>query len=336
MNRSRILVLIAACLLLAVIALLTHGFGVIQPREAKQLVLSGNVDIRQVDLGFRLGGRINSIFFDEGARVQEGSLLATLDARPLKDKLAANEAQVAAASADLLRRKNGNRQQDIAQAAAKLAEQRAQYSRAKEDFARRSTLLSTGAISQAALDSTQAQYVAAEAQLHAAEQALSLQRAGARHEDIEAARAQEAQARAQQAATLTDIADAELHAPNAGVILTRAREPGAIVQAGETVLTLTIERPVRIRAYIDESALSRISPGMVVEVLLDGAPHMYHGTIGYIAPTAEFTPKSVETQKLRTDLVYRVRVIVDDPDEGLRQGQPVSVRIPTARPAPLH
>ncbi len=318
---------------LAVAAVLTRGFGLLAPKHDEVLALNGNVDIRQVDLGFRLGGRIAAIPLEEGAHVKAGDLLAGLDTQPLRDQLAADEAQVASASAQLEKLRNGNRPQDIAQAEAQLAQQRATLIKAKADYDRRSMLVSTGAVSRADFDTAKSQYDAAQAQVRAAEDALSLQHAGARVEDVKAAEAQRAQAMAQRDKTRTDIADAELHAPNDGVILTRAREPGAIVQPGETVLTLTIDRPMRVRAYVDEVDLGRISPDMAVEVTADGVGRIYHGTIGFISPTAEFTPKTVQTRELRTDLVYRIRVIVNDPDDALRQGQPVTVRVPGARPA---
>jgi HlyD family secretion protein len=333
MSRRARIAAVAVVLVLVVAAMATGGFGLIARHASKALVLSGNVDIRQVDLGFRVSGRIASMPFEEGARVAADAMLASLDTQPLKDQLAIDDALIAVASAQLDRQRNGNRAQDIAQAEARLAELRAQLVKAKQDLDRRSQLVDSGAVSKAVLESTRAQYLAAEAQVQGAEQALSLQRAGARSEDIAAAQAQRAQAIAQHARTRTDIADSELHAPNAGVILTRAREPGAIVQAGETVLTLTIDRPMRVRAYVDESDLGRISPGMSVEVSTDSTSRIYHGSIGYIAPTAEFTPKTVQTRDLRTDLVYRLRVIIDDPDDGLRQGQPVTVSLPAARPA---
>ncbi len=333
MSRRARIVLVAALAAAAVAALATGGLGWLGRHASGPLVLGGNVDIRQVDLGFRVGGRIESIPFEEGARVEAGATLAALDTQPLKDQLSIDDALIGLASAQLDRQRNGNRAQDIAQAEARLAELRAQLDKAREDLERRTLLVDSGAISKAAMQSTRAQFLAAEAQVQGAEQALSLQRAGARSEDIAAAQAQRAQAIAQRAKTSTDIADSTLHAPNAGVILTRAREPGAIVQAGETVLTLTIDRPMRVRAYVDESDLTRISPGMAVEVSTDGSARLYHGSIGYIAPTAEFTPKTVQTRDLRTDLVYRLRVIIDDPDDGLRQGQPVTVSIPAARPA---
>jgi HlyD family secretion protein len=331
-HRTR-LILIGAFVALAIAALATRGFGLFAPRASNVLALSGNVDIRQVDLGFRLGGRIAAIPEEEGARVTLGETLAQLDTQPLKDQLAVDEAQIASTSAQLEKQRNGNRSQDIGQAEARLAELRAQRVKAQEDLDRRATLVASGAISNAVFESTRAQLLAADAQVQGAEQSLSLQRAGARREDILAAQAQRAQAVAQRDKTLNDMADSDLHAPNDGVILTRAREPGAIVQTGETVLTLTIDRPMRVRAYVDENDLGRISAGMAVEVSVDSAARLYHGSIGYIAPTAEFTPKTVQTRDLRADLVYRLRVIIDDPDDGLRQGQPVTVSIPAARPA---
>lgn len=332
MTRRRIIGIVAL-MALVIAALVTRGFGLFGDGAGKVLILHGNVDIRQVDLGFRVPGRIQEIPFEEGARVPAGAILAVLDPAPLRDSLAAASAQIAIASAELDKRRNGNRAQDIAQAQAKLAEAQANFAGAQEDYDRRASLVKTGAVSQALFDTTAAKYRAVQAQVAAAAQALSLQRSGARIEDIEGATAQRQQAIAQRDKAQTDLGDAVLRAPNSGVILTRAREPGAIVQAGETVLTLTIDRPMRVRAYLAEPDLARVSPGMKVDVTADGNARIYHGTIGYIAPTAEFTPKTVQTEGLRTDLVYRVRVIVTDSDDALRQGAPVTASIPDARPS---
>jgi HlyD family secretion protein len=130
-------------------------------------------------------------------------------------------------------------------------------------------------------------------------------------------------------------ADADLIAPNDGIILTRARERGAIVQAGETVFTLTLTSPVWVRTYVNERDLGLIRPGMPASVTTDSAPDRpYPAFIGFISPTAEFTPKTVETRELRTDLVYRLRVVVNNPDAGLRQGMPVTVTLQLSRPRP--
>jgi HlyD family secretion protein len=332
MDRRRIIALCVLVLLIAA-AGTTRGFGLLGRHDNQRLVLSGNVDIRQVDLGFRVMGRIAAIPFEEGAHVSANTVLARLDAAPYEAAAATTHSQIGVAEAELMKQRNGNRKQDIAQARTRVTESQATLIRSKADLDRRTTLLQTGAVSQALYDATLEQYHTAQAQLAIAEDALSLQREGARREDIEAAVAQHRAAVEQHNKANIDLADTVLRAPNAGTILTRVREPGSIVQAGETVLTLTIDRPMRIRAYIDEPDLHRITPGMRVLVTSDANPKTYHGTIGFISPTAEFTPKTVETVSLRTDLVYRLRVIVDDPDDGLRQGAPVSVIVIDVRPA---
>jgi len=126
----------------------------------------------------------------------------------------------------------------------------------------------------------------------------------------------------------TRLHDTKLYSPNFGTILTRVREPGAIVNFGEPIYTLSITSPVWVRAYISEPDLGKIYPGMKAEILTD-TPDLpiYQGHIGFISPVAEFTPKSVETTTLRTDLVYRFRVVVDNPDQYLKQGMPVTVRL---------
>src|SRR5205807_2386773 len=132
----------------------------------------------------------------------------------------------------------------------------------------------------------------------------------------------------------TALTDTTLLAPSAGIISVRAREAGAIVQAGQTVYTLTLNDPVWIRAYVPQPRLGRIKPGMAVNLSIDSMPGKhYQGTVGFISPDAEFTPKSVQTDQVRDDLVYRIRVIASDPDDVFRQGMPVTVRVPAAQPA---
>lgn len=329
--QRRVALVGGAFVVLVVLALLARGCGLIGGNGGA-LTLYGNVDVRQVDLAFRVPGRIATIGPEEGDKVKAGDVLAELDKQPLTDMLAASDAQLGVAQAELAKARAGSRPQEIGQAQARLAEAQAGLARAGEDYDRRSSLVKTGAVSQQVFDASQAQFRAAQAHVRAAEQALSLARAGARAEDRDAAAAQAAAARAQRDNARTNLSDADLRAPNAGTVLTRAREPGAIVQPGETVLTLTIDRPMRLRAYVSANDLSRISPGMKVEIRADGNAKAYKGRLAQISPTAEFTPKTVQTEDLRTDLVYRVRVLVDNPDDALRQGQPVTILIPDARP----
>ena len=332
MDRKR-RTIIAGVLALAALAAAALGLGLFGGADDETLVLYGNVDIREVDMAFRVPGRIDAIAVDEGEQVQRGELLATLDAASIEARSAEADAAVAQARAQLAKLRSGNRPQDIAQARARVAAAEAAARNAQADYERRQSLVEPGAISRDQWAQTVADRDRAAAQLAEARQALSLAGAGARTEDIAAAEAQLRAAEAGRRGVRTDLTDTRLVAKSAGTVVTRAREPGAIVQPGETVLTLSIDRPLRVRAYVGEPDLSRIAPGMKVEVTADGNPASYAGTIGYISPQAEFTPKSVETEDLRTDLVYRLRIIVDNPDDALRQGQPVTVRVPDARPA---
>ncbi|MBC7174067.1 MAG: HlyD family efflux transporter periplasmic adaptor subunit, partial [Polyangiaceae bacterium] len=135
----------------------------------------------------------------------------------------------------------------------------------------------------------------------------------------------------QRAEAETMVADTVLEAPSDATVLTRVREPGSMLGAGEPVYTLSLRDPVYVRAYVSEPDLGKLSPGARVTVTTDSSKTVYHGTVGFISPRAEFTPKTVETTELRTDLVYRLRIIVRDADEGLRQGMPVTVKAPLAR-----
>lgn len=326
MNRRIILVIVIV--LLIVVAFFTRGFGLFGDKDEGALRLYGNVDIREVDMAFRVPGRITAIMVEEGQTVRQGQELARLDTASLDARDNEAEARVAQARAEYAKLQNGSRRQDIGQASARVEAAQAVYVKAQRDYDRREPLVAPGAISRDLWAQTVADRDRAAAGLAEAKQALSLSQAGARAEDVAAAQAALTAAEATRKSVSTDRGDARLLAAVAGTVVTRAREPGAIVAAGETVLTLSIDRPMRVRAYIAEPQLSRIAPGMKVVMTADGNPRSYHGTIGYISPKAEFTPKTVETQDLRTDLVYRLRIIVTDPDAALRQGQPVTVAVP--------
>src|SRR5262249_33079389 len=216
-----------------------------------------------------------------------------------------------------------------------VAEREASQANAALELRRSTNLLARNAGSRQSYDEASAMARVASAQLASAREALRLAEIGPRVEDIDAARADLSAAEAELTQARRRLDDARVVAPGAGVILTRAREVGAIVQPGETVFTLTLSSPVWVRTYVDEADLGNVRPGMAVPVVTDTPEgRAYVGRIGFISPTAEFTPKTVETHELRTALVYRLRVVVDDPDGGLRQGMPVGVAVDLPGPRP--
>ena len=196
-------------------------------------------------------------------------------------------------------------------------------------YQRRVALADSPAVSQADIDAARAELDRAIAQKAIAEEALALAIQGPREEDIAAARARLEALEAESGLAREDLEDTVIAAPADGVILTRIREPGTYLHAGEPVFVQTVIAPVWVRAYVGEDNLGHIHPGKQVRVVTDTRPDQpYTGQVGFIAPTAEFTPKPVQTPEIRTSLVYRFRVVVKNPDRSLRQGMPVTVLVP--------
>jgi HlyD family secretion protein len=318
--------------LIAAVALLGVYFVWGSQGKPHPLTLYGNVDIREVNLGFRVAGRLATLSADEGDTVRAGQELGRLDSEPIQRELREASAALDALQARLQLLKAGYRTEDVEQARATLAERRAALTNAEQALARQKEMRGTGATSQRNLDDAQAARDEALARVNAAATALSQYQRGYRKEEIAEAQANAAKAESSLAQSQLRLDDTVLKSPSAGVILTRAVEPGAVLTNGATVFTLSLSQPVWVRAYVGEPDLGTAVPGSQVEILTDSNPSRpYHGRIGYVSPTAEFTPKNVETTDLRTALVYRLRIVVSDADSGLRQGMPVTVKLASAR-----
>lgn len=318
-------------ILLAVVGVAAWLYQKHHQEEKTTLTLYGNVDIREVSLGFRVSGKLVKLLYDEGDKVEAGEVLASLDDEPYRNQVANAQAQVESMRARLKLRESGNRPEEIAQARSLVREREATAANAERLLKRSEELLASKTVAIQDRDNAAASYDEAEARLKSARDNLALLEAGFRVEDIAQAKADLAQAEAALATSNLQVKDTVLTAPSDGVILSRAQEAGAVLQTGSTVFTLSLVNPVWVRAYVQEPDLGRIHPGMKVEIHTDSRRDQpYAGRIGYISPRAEFTPKTVETTQLRTALVYRLRVVVANPDEGLRQGMPVTVTIPGA------
>jgi HlyD family secretion protein len=298
------------------------------PSSSDVLTLYGNIDVRQVDVAFNEGDRIVAMHVEEGDPVERGQLLAELDGSRLEHAMLEAAARVATQRAVVARFEHGSRPEEIERARAEVAAAEAELHDARLTLQRTEKLAGADVASQQKADDARAAYLGAEARLKAARESLRLAVEGPRSEDTEAARAQlRADENALELAQHR-LADTKLYAPAAGTVLTRILEPGAVVLPNTPAYTLALADPVWVRAYVSESDLGRVFPGMQAEITSDSFPdRAYKGWVGFVSPTAEFTPKPVETPDLRTSLVYRTRIYAKNPDQTLRQGMPVTVRL---------
>jgi HlyD family secretion protein len=303
------------------------------PHPADQLVLHGNVDIRQVQLAFNDSGRIEQMLVQEGAQVGKGQLLAVLDMTRLQHQVDQEQGQVAAQRQVVAALEAGTRPEEIRRDRAAVEAAAAQAQNAQRSYERTRQLAEQHFLPKQQLDDARTAADAALAQLKAARETLALAVAGPRKEDIAAARATLKALEAALALGQRELADASLYAPGAGVVQDRLMEPGDMASPQQPVYTIALTDPLWVRAYVSEPELGKVRLGMRAEASTDSYPgKRYRGWVGFISPTAEFTPKTVETAELRTSLVYQVRVYVCNPRGELRLGMPATVTIPLQPP----
>jgi membrane fusion protein PltH len=303
--------------------------------ESRELVLYGNIDLRQVQLSFNNSDRIAVVLAQEGDRVQKGQLLARLDTSRLEPQLAQAAAQAAAQLQVVTRLRNGSRPEEIAQARATVDSSQADLVNAQRQYERlkNAAEISAGrAVRQQDVDIAKAALQVAEAKVAVSQKALDLAVLGPRKEDIAENEARLRANEAQAALLRQQLADSQLLAPMNAVVRTRIMEPGEMATPQSPVFALAITDPKWVRAYVSEPDLGKLKPGAPVSIAVDSFPkRRFEGWVGFISPVAEFTPKAVQTEELRTSLVYEVRVFVKDPEDSLRLGMPATVHLDIAQ-----
>jgi HlyD family secretion protein len=326
----RRILLIAILLVLAGAAAGATWWLVGRDAPPRDLVLYGNMDLRQVALAFNNNERIDAVLAQEGDHLRKGELLARLDTSRLEPLVAQASAQVAAQRAAVARLRNGSRPEEIAQAKANLESAQADAVNARRQFERKKSLLGSNAASQQDADAAEAAARVADARVEISRKALDLTVAGPRQEDIDQAEGQLRASEAQLAYLRQQLADAELRAPLDTVVRSRLMEPGEMASPQKPVFSLAVIDPKWVRAYVAEPDLGKLHTGMTASVVVDSFPDQrFEGWVGFISPVAEFTPRTVQTTELRTSLVYEVRVFVKDPSDRLHLGSPATVYLLT-------
>ena len=327
-----------ASVLAALLLVLILGFGLYQYRNhkaaeeaARQLVLYGNVDLREVSLAFKNSDRISDILVEEGDAVTKGQVLAKLDTADLEHRMDITRSQIDAQQAVVDKLHNGTRAEDLRSAEAKVKEARAEKDFLASDYQRKQDAFAASggkSVSRQVLEDARTKLNVAEAKVNEAEEAQNLAVAGPRSEDVAAG---EAQLDALQNTLKQEeytLSQSELIAPQDGVVRSRLMEVGDMASPQKPVFRISLNTKKWVRVYVKEGDLGKIHEGMDAEVYTDSdSKSPVKGQIGYISSTAEFTPKNVETSELRTALLYEVRVYVKDPGNKLRMGMPATVKI---------
>ncbi|CAO0823942.1 HlyD family secretion protein [Desulfarculales bacterium] len=297
--------------------------------DPSALRLSGHIETTETNLACKVAGKVMAVHFEEGDQVEPGQLVAELEDQDLRHDVALNEARLAAAQATLDKLLAGNRPQELKDTQAALSQTQVDLEDKARDLKRQETLAQRGASPQTNLDKARLTHTVAQEALLRARERYSLVKEGFRSEDIAAGRADLGQAKAALELTRTRLGYARLLSPVSGVVLVRQAQPGEMLAVGSPVVTLGDLDGVWLEGYIPETQLAMVRLGQQAYVATDTYPgKRYPARVAYIASKAEFTPKTVETQKERVTMVYRTKIRAQNPDKELKPGMPGEAIIP--------
>jgi len=325
MKKKR-LIIVGIIIVIIIAVLLVNHFR--NKKDEGALSLSGNVEVTETNVGFKLPGRVMELTVDEGQQVNAGQLIARLDNAELASVVMQNKASFQEAMTRLAELRAGSRVQEIERARASVNAQAADLDKAKKDYERADILYKNGAISASQFEAAQNAYNTREAQLKSAQETLSLVKEGPRKEDIQAAEHRVQQVKAMLNTSEERLKDTVLFAPISGVILRKNVELGETLSPGTPVFTIgDLENPW-VKVYVKENRLGQVKLGQKADVKVDSfKDKTYDGTVTFISSEAEFTPKNVQTEEERVKLVFGVKIKVKNENGELKPGMPADVKI---------
>jgi HlyD family secretion protein len=320
-------------LLIVAVAAGVHYYPRMTKKAApvNQLTLSGNIEAHESLVGFKVQGRVVELPVEEGQQVAQGALLARIDDADLQQRVRMDEAAVGVRESDLALSLAGTRPQEVKAAEQSMIDAKADLAQKKLDNERAEKLFAKDEIAAEERDQAATALKRAEAISKAAEQRYNEAEEGSRKEEIAIARANLNEASESLGLSRVNQSYSVLRAPSDGVVTVRQVELGEVVAPGSPVVTLADLDHIWLRAYIAETDLGRIHWGQEAIVTTDTYPgKQYHGRISFISPSAEFTPKSVQTYKERVTLVYRIKIEIDNLNHELKPGMPADANIDLA------
>lgn len=291
----------------------------------RRVVASGHIEATDIRVATKVRGRLLQRPVNEGDVVKAGQLVAVLDTVDVELSLREAVALRDQADAELRLRIAGSRREDIAESAARVESAVANLDGADKELKRQESLVAEGVTTQKSRDDALAQRDELRGQLESARQALARARAGSREQEIDGARATRDAMEARIAQLRQQIADATIVSPLDGLVTEKIAEAGELLAAGAPILVITDLAKPWLTVYVAEPDLGRIKLGGPAEVVTDGGEKR-QGSVTFIASTAEFTPKNVQTRDERVKLVYRVKIGLANADGLFKPGMPAEAR----------
>ncbi len=327
MQRRRIIVPLIVLAAVIAAALIVHAL-IASSQSRNTLRVSGNIEVTEVQMSFRIPGWVQRRAVDEGYTVHKGELIALLDKTELEQDVRQLEAARNMAKAALAELLAGSRPQEISASKATVERAKAEVTYWESEYERQAGLVRTGAITQSQFDSTRMSLNVAQAALAEAKEKDALVVIGPRQEDIDQAKHRLKQAEENLAIAQTRLSYATLDSPLDGVVLSKNVEEGEYVAAGTPIVTIGNLQDMWLRAYIPATELGKVKLGQQADVRTDSYPgKVYKGHITFIAQETEFTPKTVQTNKERVKLVYRIKITIDNPNNELKAAMPADADI---------
>ncbi|MDE2060008.1 MAG: efflux RND transporter periplasmic adaptor subunit [candidate division NC10 bacterium] len=324
--KRKIVLLVALALAGAVLIV---GWRLVREKgDGDNLVANGTIEATEVEVSSKLPGRLAQLLVKEGDQVQANQVIARLDTSEIEAEVAQAQAALAKAEAQLKELLAGSRLQEIEEARANLQQADDNLKLARDDWDRFDNLFKEGAISIQERDRAKNRVEVAASQVKAARERYELIRVGPRPEVIEAARHERDRAKGALGMAKVRLRDSTILAPLSAIVLTKRAEQGEVVNPGFPIVILIDPDDLWLRVYIPESEIGLVSIGQAAAVTVDSFPNRrFEGKVVEISSKAEFTPRTVQTKKERVNLVFGVKISLDNRDRLLKPGMPADAEI---------
>ena len=291
--------------------------------QGKKIYATGTIEATEVNVSSKVNGEIKEFFVEEGSQVKSGDRLLQIDPSDWEIQLNQTQAGVDVASAQLRLLTAGTRKEDLSGAEEAMKQAKANYESADTDAKRMRELFKTKSITDKQKDDAETRYTVAWTTLQQAEQNYHKLKEGARIEDLDAARARVKQAEALRDAAQKKVNDCKIIAPISGTVTHQLIEKGEFVNVGSQLVTISELSKVKLNIYLTEKEIGRIQLNQSAEIKIDAfQDKTFLGKVVYISPSAEFTPKNIQTKDDRVKLVFAVKVEIDNSEGALKPGLP--------------